>query len=181
MCGFATIEPIGSSDYESCGVPVPSVQIKIIDTDTNVVLGATQVGEVCIKSQQLFNGYLNSVQSDQLDRKSNAIDSDEWFHTNDVGYYDQKKKLQIVDPIDDFILYRGLHISPTSLETILISHFAVKCAAIFGTSHKTDGQSPTALVVLKPSFNNKINEDVSQILKDYINGMTFDFSFSFFN
>ena len=155
MCGFATIEPIGSSDYDTCGVPVPGVQLKIVDTDTDVVLGPTQVGEVYIKSAQLFKGYLRDEQNDKsFDDKLEAIDSEGWLHTNDIGYYDQNHKLQIVDPIDDFILYRGLHISPTSLEAILLSHFAVKEVAIFGTSHKNDGQTPTALVVLKPNVNN---------------------------
>ena len=181
MCGFATIEPIGSSDCETCGVAVPGVQIKIVDTDSDVVLGATQVGEVCIRSPQLFTDYLRG---DQTSNQSfadtlNAIDSDGWFHTNDIGYYDNKKKLQIVDPIEDFILFRGLHISPTSLEAILLSHFAVKEVAIFGTSDKTDGQIPTALVVLKPIDNNnsiKNDENLTKMLKEYINGRSFEIS-----
>ncbi|CAG2161840.1 unnamed protein product [Oppiella nova] len=178
MCGFVTIEPIGSSDNETCGIPVPSVSIKIVDTDTDIALGAAQVGEVCVKSPQLFNGYLTTGASNGglSEELVDAIDSDGWFHTNDIGYYDRNHKLQIVDPIDDFIQYRGLHISPTSLEAILLSHYNVKEVAIFGAFHRTYGQTPTALVVLKKSDDNNnkslINEDdsdMTEVLKHFIN------------
>lgn len=173
MCGFATIEPIRSSDLETSGVPVPGVSIKIVDPDTRAVLGPNRVGEIHIKSSQLFTGYLNSDLLD--DDIVSGVDSDGWFATSDIGYYDHNRKLQIVDPCNDFVQTRGLYISPTSLEAILLSHFAVKEVAIFGTSRGKCEQNLIALVVLKTNINNNYecddtSEKTSDVLKDYING-----------
>lgn len=165
ICGFVTMEPIGSQDYETVGVPLPLSQIKIVDTDSDIVLKAGQIGEVCIKSPQLFKGYLTNSDEEQ---NEDPIDSEGWFHSSDIGYYDNNRKLQIVDQIKDFIQFRGLHISPTALEAILLSHFAVREVAIFGTQHKTYGQIPTAFVVLK---SNQINDNkMVENLTNYING-----------
>ncbi|XP_054157003.1 luciferin 4-monooxygenase-like [Oppia nitens] len=165
MCGFATIEPIKSTDYDTCGIPVPAVSIKIVDTDSDRLLGPTQMGEVYVKSVQLCAKYLTPVSSEST---VNVTDSDGWFRTQDIGYYDHRNKLQIIDPIDDFIQYRGLHISPTTLESILLSHSMVKEVTIFGNNHRLHGQTPGALVVLRDGDSNGCDNTV-QMLKDYIN------------
>ena len=53
-------------------------------TETNVE-GPDENGEICIKSGQCFKGYLNT------DHKK-TFDSDGFFHTGDLGYYDNQVK-----------------------------------------------------------------------------------------
>ena len=53
-------------------------------TETNVE-GPDENGEICIKSPQCFKGYLNT------DHKK-TFDSDGFFHTGDLGYYDNQVK-----------------------------------------------------------------------------------------
>ena len=63
------------------GLPNMYTQIKIKNRLADEpVQGPDEQGEICIKSPQCFKGYLND--------DSNILDSDGFFHTGDLGYYD---------------------------------------------------------------------------------------------
>ena len=66
------------------GLPNMYTQVKIINRQTGEnVQGPDEQGEICIKSPQCFKGYLNTDHSA-------TTDSEGFFHTGDLGYYDNQ-------------------------------------------------------------------------------------------
>jgi long-chain acyl-CoA synthetase len=50
-----TISIIGSSSYDSAGVPVPNTEMKIMDAETRTDLAQGEKGEICLRGPQVRN------------------------------------------------------------------------------------------------------------------------------
>ena len=50
-------------------------------------------------------GYYNRPQA-----TSECIDSGGWFHTGDIGYYDENECVYIVDRLKELIKYKGFQV-----------------------------------------------------------------------
>lgn len=70
-----------------------------------------------------------------------------WLRTGDLGYYDEDGEVFVVERSKAIMNYRGHPISPVRIESVLLSHDAVKEAVVVGLSHPEDGEHPIALVV----------------------------------
>lgn len=127
------------------GVCLPGYLSKVVDIETQETLDAGQVGEICYKGEQLMMGYWNNPEATRQ-----TIDHDGWLHTGDVGYFDEKGRLRVVDRIKELIKYKGYQVSPSEIETVLLSHPAVKDAAVTGRPDKRSGEIPMAFVVRQP-------------------------------
>ena len=160
MTGFVTMEPVHSDRIEACGYPVPLSQVKIVDKNSGNDLGFGKVGKILLKSPQLFLGYYND-----LNQTFNAIDEDQWFITDDIGFLDKNGRLHIIDKNCDFIDYKGVNVSPTAIESILLSHEAVMEAAVVGIPYKESEQLPGAFVVI-----NNDQDITSEQLLHFANG-----------
>ncbi|KAF5305710.1 hypothetical protein FQR65_LT07607 [Abscondita terminalis] len=91
-CGLCVMETVGNTRPKAnIGKPLWNTTVKIADVNTNKVLGPFENGEICIKTLSIMKGYLNNP----FETK-NCIDNDGFYHTGDIGYYDQHKHLFIV-------------------------------------------------------------------------------------
>lgn len=150
--------------YESCGRPVPGISYKIADLDTEGCLGPNQLGEIRLKSKMFTTGYYKNAEA-----TASAWDAEGFLKTGDVGYYDDEQCFFVVDRIKDMFKYRSWHIQPAELEAILLTHPAVKEAAVIGVPHEVDGDHPVGFIVLQPGqpasareildfFNDKVSD-----------------------
>ncbi|KOB74983.1 Luciferin 4-monooxygenase [Operophtera brumata] len=113
---------------------------KIVDVETRTVLGPNQPGEVCVKGPVLFQGYCGKDLGEDLD-------SEGFYCSGDVAYYDEDGYFFIVDRIKELIKYKAGQVAPSELEAILRQHHGVKDAAVIGTPDPLAGELPTAFVV----------------------------------
>jgi len=75
-------------------------------------------------------------------------DEDGWFHTSDMGYYDDKGIIFTVDRIKDVIKSNCANaIFPSELEAVLMSHPGVADAAVTRVNHPLYLKAPKAFVV----------------------------------
>jgi acyl-coenzyme A synthetase/AMP-(fatty) acid ligase len=84
-------------------------------------------GEIWIKGPTVFKGYLNNPVA-----TSDAVTSDGYFQTGDIGLEDINGNLFITDRIKELIKYKGSQVAPAELEGILASHPKVKDVAVVG-------------------------------------------------
>jgi acyl-CoA synthetase (AMP-forming)/AMP-acid ligase II len=127
------------------GLPLPTVQMKVICTTSGEALGPGQQGEVCIKSPCLMLGYINNPEA-----TSATIDKDGWLHTGDIGYYDEDDYFFIVDRLKELIKYNAYQVAPSELEAIILTHPQVMDTAVVGLPDPSAGELPLAFVVRKP-------------------------------
>ena len=113
------------------GPAIPGEEVRLADD-----------GEVLCRGGNIFRGYL-----DDPERTAEALDADGWFHTGDIGEFDDAGYLRIVDRKKELIITAGgKNISPANLEAALKAHPLIGQACAIG-----DGRPYiSALVVLDP-------------------------------
>lgn len=135
----------------SVGVPQSNNEMKIIDIETKENLPAFQQGEICFRGPARFLGYLRNLRA-----TDEVIDSNGWYHTGDIGYYDDNGHLYVVDRIKALIKFRYWSISPAEIELFLQQHPAIDNVCVVGVKHLTEGHIIRAYVQMKKG--NQISE-----------------------
>ncbi|KAF2880010.1 hypothetical protein ILUMI_26169 [Ignelater luminosus] len=142
------------TDHErdgSCGKVYPLTSVKVVDIETGQALGPNQNGELCFKSDLIMKGYAGDEEATK-----NVFDVDGWFHSGDIGYYDEDGFFYIVDRLKELIKYKGFQVPPAELGLILLTHPKIKDAGVVGLPDELAGELPLAFIVRK---NKSLTED----------------------
>jgi long-chain acyl-CoA synthetase len=91
-----------------------------------------------------MKGYLN-----QAEATAGAF-AGGWFHTGDLGYFDDDGFLFIVGRAKELIIRGGYNVYPKEIEDVLGAHPAVVEAAVIGIPHERLGEEVMAVVVPQP-------------------------------
>ena len=127
----------------SCGRPVLNVETRVVDPDMNDVPPGTH-GEIVHRSPQLLTGYWNKP------AETAEAFAGGWFHSGDVGYFDEDGYLYIVDRIRDVINTGGVLVASREVEEVLFTHHAVSEVAVVGLPDEKWIEAVTAFVMLRP-------------------------------
>jgi long-chain acyl-CoA synthetase len=140
----ASVNPLdGSGRLGSIGLPVPSTDFRIVDSQGNV-LQANQPGEIQVKGPQVMKGYYN-----RPDETAKVISADGWFSTGDVGQMLEDGYFQIVDRKKDMINVSGFNVYPNEIEEVLAAHPKVLEVAAIGIPHEKSGEVVKVFIVKK--------------------------------
>jgi len=105
-------------------------------------VGAGQAGEVCYRGPGAMLGYWQDPE-----RTAIAIDSEGWYHTGDLGQFDERGLLRLKGRIKDVIIRGGTNISATEVEQHLLTHPKVKAVAVVAMPDRLMGERACAFVV----------------------------------
>lgn len=133
---------IGMNNPASVGTPVQNQRVKVVHLETGEDLGPNNEGEICIAGPNIMLGYLN-----RPDATSECITHDGWFHTGDIGYYDDNGFFYITDRLKELIKVKGFQVAPAELEALLQHHPRIADAAVVGVPDERLGEAPKAFVV----------------------------------
>jgi long-chain acyl-CoA synthetase len=134
---------------DSVGVPLPSTEISIRDENGNV-LGANEVGEICVRGPQVMKGYWNSPEM------TAEVMLDDWLKTGDIGRIDESGFVYIEDRKKDVIIVSGFNVYPSELENVASMHPGVMEAAAVGVPDPDSGEAVRMFVVRKdPALSEK--------------------------
>jgi long-chain acyl-CoA synthetase len=127
----------------SVGQPLWGTQVRIVDDDgIDVAPGGS--GEVVVRGHNIMKGYYKRPEA------TAAAIRNGWFHTGDIGRFDERGNLFIVDRLKDMIIRGGFNVYPRELEEVLMTHAAVAQVAVIGVPHATHGEEVMAVIVCKP-------------------------------
>lgn len=129
------------SDTDSVGQVVSFHAIKIIDDNGNRC-GIEEDGEICFKTNYRFIGYYDNQKA-----TDDALDDEGFFLTADIGHFDKNGNLYIVDRKKDLIKYCGFQISPSEIESFLITSSDIKAACVIGIPDETCIDLPAAFII----------------------------------
>jgi long-chain acyl-CoA synthetase len=129
----------------SCGRAYPWVQLRIINPSTLTDVETGEVGEIWIKSGMVMKGYWNKP-----DATREAIMPGGWLRTGDAAYQDAQGYVFMFDRFKDMIISGGENIYPAEVENAMNAHPAVQEVGVIGVPHERWGESPMAVVVLRP-------------------------------
>jgi long-chain acyl-CoA synthetase len=142
----------------SVGETVPGVEVEIRDTNGNR-LPRGQEGEICVKGHNIMKGYLDNPEDTEK-----TFWKDGWFRSGDIGIYDDKGYLFIVDRLKDMIITGGENVYPREVEEIIYSIPEVQECAVVGIPDKEWGEKVVAFIVPKENMNVSTG-DVKTFLK----------------
>ncbi|XP_075536904.1 luciferin 4-monooxygenase-like [Dermacentor variabilis] len=160
--GILTLPPPGERCYDNVGFPSPGTRVKVVDAGSGAVMGPMKEGEVLVHSPSTMKGYYNMAAETDA-----AIDPQGWFHTGDVGFYDEDGRLYLVDRVKFTLDCFGKKVSPCEIEDCLMEHPDVAEAAVLGVPHVDAGVLPAAIVVIRPRCENR-GEELAEELKVHV-------------
>ena len=126
----------------SAGFPHIGVHVRIVDDKGNDV-EPDEIGEIIVKSKATMQEWWNKPD----ETRETVVNG--WVHTGDMGRYDEKGYIYIVDRKRDMIVSGGENIYPREVEEILYRHPAVQEAAVIGIPDPYWVEKVHAIVVLK--------------------------------
>ena len=93
MCA---ILPPEFMQYNAVGLPVPSIEIKLLDVPEAGYLATNErpQGEVCIRGPSVTKGY---YKRDDLNNDESIFTKDGWLRTGDVGQWNADGTLSLID------------------------------------------------------------------------------------
>jgi fatty-acyl-CoA synthase len=143
----------------SIGRPNFFVDAQIVDQN-NRPLGSRQIGELLLKGPSCCSGYFNDPAA-----SADAVDAEGWFHTGDLGEYDEEWYFTIKDRKKDMFISGGENVYPAEIEKVLFGHTAVYMCAVVGMPDEKWGEVGVACVVLKKK--SVVSEDeLMQLMRD---------------
>ncbi len=124
------------------GRALPDVEAMIANPETGEALAPGNVGELRIRGWCVMLGYFGDP-----DATAAAIDPGGWYHTGDLARMDSDGNLTFFARIKDFLRVGGENVAAAEIESVLLSHPAIRAAAVVPLPHEVLGQVPVAFVV----------------------------------
>jgi long-chain acyl-CoA synthetase len=156
-----SVNPIGGTrKVGSIGLPVPNVEMKIMDEQGNE-LPLNEIGEICVRGPNVMKGYLN-----RPEETAESFFAD-WFRTGDLGSEDEEHYFYIVDRKKDMVIVNGMNVYPRVIEEVLYKHESIIEVAVVGEPSERHGEIPVVHVVLAEG-KTLSSKDVKDFCKDHL-------------
>ncbi|CAB3259644.1 unnamed protein product [Arctia plantaginis] len=122
--------------------------VKLVDPENNIEIKEPNVPGEMITKITGFSEYYNNPEETK-----NAFTVAGWFKTGDILYRDEGGNYFFVERLKMLIKYRGYHIRPSEIETVILEHPGVSDVSVTSIPDEEDGEHPVACVVRKIGSN----------------------------
>ena len=140
-----SFNPASIRDFSgTTGLPMPGTDVVLLD-DNGIEVALGEAGEICVKGPQVMRGYWN-----QADANAAAFTADGYFRTGDVGQFDERGFLKIVDRKKDMIIVSGFNVFPNEIEAVATACPGVAECACVGVADDKTGEAVKLFVVKAP-------------------------------
>jgi long-chain acyl-CoA synthetase len=131
-----TLNPVTTAGFTgTVGLPFPSTDIKLLDAN-DMETPSGEPGEICAKGPQVMKGYWQKPEAN-----ATAFTPDGYFRTGDIGVFDQRGFLKIVDRKKDMIIVSGFNVYPNEVEAVAAACAGVAECACVGRPDEKAGEA----------------------------------------
>ncbi|MDQ1025070.1 acyl transferase domain-containing protein/acyl-CoA synthetase (AMP-forming)/AMP-acid ligase II/acyl carrier protein [Streptomyces umbrinus] len=141
---IAANAPTGPRVPGSCGLPVPGLTLRLLDSSTGEEAPSGAEGEAWVKSPAVMLGYHGHPAA------SAEVLRDGWYRTGDLARIDDDGFLTITGRVKELIIRGGENIHPGEVEAVIAPLPGVAEVAVAGKPHPLLGEIPAAFVVPGP-------------------------------
>jgi len=124
------------------GLPLPGMEIRVVDPATGQRLAAGEVGEFRVKGHVTPGYYRDPEQT------RSAFDDAGFFVTGDLGLLGDDGRVRFRGRLKELIKTGGVNVAPLEVEAILLAHPAVKQAYVVGIPDRVRGEVGVAAIEL---------------------------------
>jgi len=143
------------------GKSLPNVEVKIIDTATGGEMLRGSVGEICARGLNMKGYYKMPAAT------ANAIDSEGWLHTGDLGTMDKEGYVRMSGRLKEVINKAGESIYPSEIEEVLFSHPKIINVQVFGVPDKKMGEEVAVWIKLEEGATTTENEILQYLIEKF--------------
>lgn len=158
--------------HDGIGELLPDCKAKIIDTETEEEITEPNTpGELYITGPNLMRGYWRN-EAATLETISHDETGTRWLRTGDIAYFTPSYLpgaiFHIIDRKKELIKVKGYQVSPTELDSLLLSHPDIHDAATVGVT--IDGEEAPRAYVQLMKGSETTEEDLRQWVKERVVG-----------
>ena len=151
---IAFTDPNDLNAGESVGQPLPGIEIRAV-TPERKPLGIGQRGELAIRCEGMFRGYLGKPDLTALRLE------DDWFYTGDIGYLDSQRRIHLCGRSDDMFVFNSMNIYPQDIESEIRQYPGIIDTAVLPKKSSVHGNIPIALIV----FDQHVKQHIPALKK----------------
>ena len=134
----------GSKKPGSIGIPLPALEVRMVDPASGVDVKPGQTGEIWLKGPAVTPGYW------QKPEETAKTFEQGWFKTGDLGHLDSDGYYYLTDRIKHIIISGGENISPKEIESVVNQVAGVAESSVVGIPNEKWGEKVVAAVVKDP-------------------------------
>jgi fatty-acyl-CoA synthase len=150
------LNPPGRAKQQCLGIPIYDVDSRVVDPISLAELPQGETGEIVTHGPQVFLGYWNKPEATA--KAFLEIDGKRFLRTGDLGRVDEDGYFFMVDRLKRMINASGFKVWPSEVESLMYQHPAILEACVIGTSDAYRGETVKALVVPRPDWLGRIEE-----------------------
>jgi long-chain acyl-CoA synthetase len=143
----------------SIGVPMPDVDVRLVDPETGKDVGPGEEGELWVRGPQIMKGYWPTPGSGLIDG---------WLPMGDIARMDDDGYFFITDRVKDMANVSGMKVYTILVDKVLYEHPGVELAAAIAVPDldRPGSDRVKAIIKLKPGYSGKVTEqDVIALCK----------------
>ncbi|KAJ3736806.1 hypothetical protein DFJ43DRAFT_1143478 [Lentinula guzmanii] len=147
----------------STGLATPVNDLLIMDPQTLKEVPIGNMGEVWIRGVNVMQGYWKDPQA-----TAQAITTDGWLRSGDLGCIDEEGFLFIKDRLKDVIIRGGENIDSVSVENAIYAHPAVHEVGAISVPDDRLGELVAAVASLKPNCGKVTEDEVISVARNLL-------------
>jgi fatty-acyl-CoA synthase len=124
------------------GLPLPGMDIRVVDPETRRPLPAGEVGELCVAGH-VTPGYFRASELTAA-----AFDGDGYFLSGDLGLLGDDGRVRFRGRLREMIKTGGINVAPLEVEGVLLQHPDVKQAYVVGVPDRDKDEVVVAALEL---------------------------------
>lgn len=136
------LDGVASRIVDGAGEELPPVERGPLEDDADL---DSVTGELLVHGPNVMTGYADLPAANE--GAFTERNGKQWFHTGDIGYYDEDGFFYVVDREKHMINTAGYNVYPREVEELLFEHPAVADAAVIGVPDERRGETVAAFVV----------------------------------